>query len=312
MELSPAWFPRLFFQLPIALGFLWSGTPQGNPGFTMEPMSQEALNAVMRFYQYDTYTRLFPRVVQREDMELYRREKIVLTSADGQRLPAFLAIPAIRVPPYPAVLLAHDLGGSKDDWWPEENVTRDPLIARKLLASGYAVITMDARHHGERVANNDYTPPNIMVVKHGQYHRFRTMTVQTVIDYRRLLDYLEKRSDLADNRIGIIGYGYGGMIATLLSAVDSRIGATVVCVIPTIRDNQAVYAPQHYAGQLTNHPILFLMAEKDRLCTVAEAEALYKLVPGSKKEMLFFPGDHRLPSEYGDRAVRWQKIHLKP
>lgn len=61
------------------------------------------------------------------------------------------------------------------------------------------------------------------------------MIVQSVIEYRRAIDYLETRSEIDTDKIGLIGYSIGGVMTFILTGIDSRIDVSVACVTPTIR-----------------------------------------------------------------------------
>jgi hypothetical protein len=45
--------------------------------------------------------------------------------------------------------------------------------------------------------------------------------------------------------------------------------------------------------------------------TVEEARALYDIIEGESKEIVFYDCQHRLPDEHVPKAVDWFKNHLK-
>ncbi|MFJ9947491.1 alpha/beta fold hydrolase [Kitasatospora sp. NPDC091207] len=106
--------------------------------------------------------------------------------------------------PRPAVLLAHGFGGSKEG---------ERERAQQLARQGYAVLTWSARgfgHSGGRIGLN---APD-----------------REVEDVRHLVDWLAQRPEVrldgpGDPRVGITGASYGGAVALLGSAYDSRIDA---------------------------------------------------------------------------------------
>ena len=69
-------------------------------------------------------------------------------------------------------------------------------------------------------------------------------------------------------------------------------------------------APQTFAGAIRTTPILMLMGRTDGFYSAADAQQLHDLIPSPQKSLVFFDSGHRLPPEYGPRAVEWLKTHL--
>jgi len=68
------------------------------------------------------------------------------------------------------------------------------------------------------------------------YFTLRDIITQTILDYRRGLDYLSARGDIDMNRIGTWGFSMGGFHVVTLTAVDECIKASVGCVVPVSWD----------------------------------------------------------------------------
>ncbi|MFJ2033356.1 alpha/beta fold hydrolase [Streptosporangium sp. NPDC087985] len=106
----------------------------------------------------------------------------------------------------PAVLLAHGFGGSKQS-------VRDDAV--RLAQEGYAVLTWSARGFGRSTGQIALNSPDYEVK-----------------DVRQLVDWLARRPEVqldaaGDPRVGIAGGSYGGAIALMAAAYDSRIDAIV-------------------------------------------------------------------------------------
>ncbi|MEV4459808.1 alpha/beta fold hydrolase, partial [Microbispora sp. NPDC049633] len=106
----------------------------------------------------------------------------------------------------PAVLLAHGFGGSK------ESVREQ---AGRLAGQGYAVLTWSARGFGRSTGQIALNSPDYEVK-----------------DVRGLIDWLAGRPEVrldgpGDPRVGIAGGSYGGAIALMTAAYDSRVDAIV-------------------------------------------------------------------------------------
>ncbi|MCA2213628.1 alpha/beta fold hydrolase [Jidongwangia harbinensis] len=121
----------------------------------------------------------------------------------------------------PAVLLAHGFGGSKD------SVADD---AESLAERGYAVLTWSARGFGRSGGQ--------IHLDHPDYE---------VRDAQRLLDWLAARPEVqtdaaGDPRVGVLGGSYGGALALLLAAQDTRVDAIVPMI--TWNDLGRAFLPQ--------------------------------------------------------------------
>ncbi|SNT08838.1 ABC-2 type transport system ATP-binding protein [Streptosporangium subroseum] len=106
----------------------------------------------------------------------------------------------------PVVLLAHGFGGSKQS-------VREPAL--RLAQEGYAVLTWSARGFGRSTGQIALNSPDYEVK-----------------DVRQLVDWVARRPEVqldasGDPRVGIAGGSYGGAIALMAAAHDSRIDAIV-------------------------------------------------------------------------------------
>ncbi|WP_246610795.1 CocE/NonD family hydrolase [Nonomuraea rhizosphaerae] len=106
----------------------------------------------------------------------------------------------------PAVLLAHGFGGSK------ESVRQQ---AAQLAQDGYAVLTWSARGFGRSSGE--------IALNSADYE---------VKDVKQLIDWLATRPEVrldaaGDPRVGIAGGSYGGAIALMTAAYDTRVDAIV-------------------------------------------------------------------------------------
>ena len=85
------------------------------------------------------------------------------------------------------------------------------LVTHELLSAGFAVLALDIQYHGDRIDNNDYESPEVIL---GQelWNKLTMMLIESAIDYRRTIDYLETRPEIDTSRIGLIGYSLGGIM----------------------------------------------------------------------------------------------------
>ena len=143
-----------------------------------------------------------------------RVEQLTYTSVDGQRVPALLAVPTGKEP-LGCVIYQGGFGTRKEEM---------PGLRSGMAALRLATFTIDPRNVGARGsperAKDAVKDPRTLLA----------MLLNTVVDLRIALDYLERRPDCKAN-IGFVGTSFGGAVGTLLAAQDPRISASVLTSI---------------------------------------------------------------------------------
>lgn len=282
------------------------------------PVGEEAYNAILQFYQYDKNIPFNLKTVEIVDKDKYTREKIVFQGVNNSKVIGYLAIPKTGNPPYPCVLQMHGLAVSKSDFW-EMEYHYGELVTHNLLSSGYAVLALDMPYHGDRSYENDFESIGTILFKKGRGYYIRDMAVQSTIEYRRAIDYLETRTDINPDKIGALGYSFGSVITFNLTGIDDRIKCAVVCATAVIKPRPffpskeflSGFAPQSFIPYIKNRPLLMLAAKKDDFnCTEEEAKILYDLIGENEKEIIFYDSNHKLPKEHAKDASNWFLSHL--
>ena len=123
-------------------------------------------------------------------------ESISMTTTDGVTLRGELGIPAAKSDSYPAVILIHQGGSDRSEW---------NELARKLLASRYAVLAYDVRGHGESDGVEDvralFDDPD-----------------QAPLDLRAAIALLRSDERIDADRIAVVGSSIGSNLACVASA----------------------------------------------------------------------------------------------
>jgi dienelactone hydrolase len=267
------------------------------------------------FFDCDPGIPLEARVVQQWDREGTLRQKIVFRGAQGFLVPGYLEFPAKEKKPYPLVLLLHGWSGSKENWYQDKNIISGGPMRKALLGAGYATLALDAATHGERSNEIDYQHVNPLddpkAPPRRNYFSFAEITVQTVKDYRRALDYMAQRGDVDMNRVGLVGYSMGGMDAFYLLSVEPRIKMAVACVPPLVGAGYGPTAPIDYTWGVGQKPLLMLMGRKDEMYDAGKVEASYRqYLQGAQTKLLWYDQGHELTAIYVPDALAWVKEHL--
>ena len=292
-------------------------TPQSQPdSATIEVLGEEAARAQRTFYETDRSIPLEARIVEQIEVDNTIREKIVFRGAQGFLVPGYLQYAVEVTTPRPCVLLLHGWSGSKEHFWKDGGYISGGNIRTALLAAGFAVMALDAQCHGDRIAENDYAPvnhyvdPEIEGIQRRGYFTQQEIYIQTTRDYRRAIDYLETRPEVDSQKIGVFGYSMGGAQTFLLTGADPRIQVSVSCCTPADNSKWSSIAPQNFAAEIRQRPFMMIMGRSDTMCSIEKAQALFDLIPSSRKQLMFLDAGHRLPPEYVPHAVSWFTANL--
>lgn len=278
-------------------------------------------------FGYDRNLPLSPQETLAEETPLYQVYKITYRSARDQRVPALLILPRNRgEEKLPCVILMHGLGGDKRMF---------QMLWGPLAQAGYALFAIDAQYHGERKPSDD-------IPFFGMYpYRARDALIQTVIDLRRGMDYLQTRKEIDPNRIGYIGASMGGIIGSIFAGVDERVKAPVLLVAggdwkilmekstlsmwrDAAKNNPKqmeealrvmdVVDPVNWVGRIAPRPVLFINGDADDVVPVESNKALHNAANEPKRVVWYKGGHVPPPSDWFTvigEVTRWLDTHLK-
>lgn len=260
----------------------------------------------MAFYSYDKSLALNPDLKDMPDKsekltELRTRWRLTYDSAHDQTVTSIFALPKKAVFPCPAVVLLEGSGGHKDSDYVK-------IAADMFATMGYATLAIDTQYHGERAKKE----------RSGDVHFIQSDTnrdgwVQTVIDLRRAVDYLQSRKEVDGKRIGYIGFSQGGMIGGTFLGVEPRIIAGCLAVpggglvewgkkagifksdsMEKVELNAEIVDPIYFIGRFSPRPLLILSAKRDELIPKYASEAIFNAAK-EPKEIRWFESGHVLP-----------------
>lgn len=213
--------------------------------------------------------------------------------------------------PVPVLIGAHAMGRSQIRWWQDHFKTsatyeQTDKITAMALAKGYAVVAIDARHHGLR------KDPNLSIVDiidnlhwWGEREPYETMLVDTVRDHRVLLDWLVQQPMLDKNQIKLVGYSMGAQISLLLAGVDSRIHSVAAIVPPHMNNTTALVAPLNLMSGLADNQVWLLTADDDEYASIKQNQQLFDALPNPDKKLFRFDSGHLLPADYVTKLEHW-------
>jgi fermentation-respiration switch protein FrsA (DUF1100 family) len=293
-----------------------------------KPVDAGTFRAFRVFYDYDkqlpleVQTREEIDVPGAENVPAYRRITFSFMNNRDERIPAILWLPAEGKGPFACSFFLHGLGGNKSN---------AQAFAVELLKQGYATMALDAAYHGERAAGKQ-------PMYGTTFHRLRDGYMQTVIDYRRALDYLETRADIDSKRVTLIGVSMGGIMGAVLGGVEPRIKCPVLLVAgadrglmsrvsqiavwkqiraenPNIDFNEvsrimAPADPLNFIDKISPRPVLMINGSKDEIVPVVANKLLHATAKEPKK-IVWLEAGHSLPREQTLPIIfEWLKKNL--
>ena len=196
---------------------------------------------------------LSPERVERVELGDVVREKVTYAVERGERVPAWVFLPAKGGPRFPAVLCHHQHAGEfkvGKDGPAGLGSSPDQHYALELARRGYVTLAPDALCFNER-----QDPAGKL--KDAAYERFealhrltegKTLQGKYVWDARRALDYLETRPEVDRSRLGMIGHSLGGQETLFTAAADTRIRAAASsCGFGSLRTLKRDRIPHNFA-----------------------------------------------------------------
>ena len=285
------------------------------PVISLDPAAMDArYEAGLPLFQYDAPAQLDLERRPNAELDGLIIEDISYASPMGGDVPAFLISPA-SPGIYPGLILMHGSGGNRNDFLRE--------------GQAYARLGVIALLISAPPARRD--PPGAFITL---TPRDRDEQIQLIVDLRRGVDVLmEVGAD--PERIGYMGYSYGGAMGALLAGVEHRIRAYVIDVgdgglvehltgsddaqgdladlNPAARDAWLAamepIEPLYFVRHAAPSALLFQSARNDTLVTTDDAERLHQQA-SEPKEIIWYDSGHGLPLEAWCDQAAWLREHL--
>lgn len=225
----------------------------------------------------------------------YRQFKVTLSSLDGARISAWLAIPVqgeAPAKPWPVIISTPGYGGSQQS------------VMLSECQRGYAILQVFPRGQGESAAawNGADKLTWKLDSPEGAYYQ------GAYADVIRMIDFVISRKDLDSTRIALAGTSQGGGISLAVAALDPRVkavaahvpflcnfrvaAATPGSLVRTLldrarRNDPAALRTLDYFDPLQlapglHIPVLISAGGKDSVCPMQTIRSVYERLPGDK------------------------------
>jgi dienelactone hydrolase len=207
------------------------------------------------------------------------------TSKDNLRGQMAVRNATVQLGTYPLIVFSHSSGGNRQ---------QSTFLCTHLSSHGYLVAALD---HSDVIAAE-------LMRKEGETGEQKTARVEAwvanrVPDIQFLLDHLlndetwETDAKIDPDRIGIVGYSFGGWTALAATEIEKRIRA-VVALAPA---GSSQPKPGIIPAKLTFNwgrdvPTMYLVAEHDIMTPLAGMYELFIKTPATKQMVILRRADH--------------------
>lgn len=272
--------------------------------YAQPSVGDEGFKVIKEAYVYDKNLPLNPVTNETLQFPSHTREEIYLTGLD-ERVGSYLGIPKEGEGPYPLVLLIDGMGGSKERWWGKGNWSNGLETTEALISQGFAVFTIDAAMHGERLDSSGIFPKPLSLRRDNLMRTAYRLIQHTAQDYMRALDYLDTREDINTDKVGAYGLSMGGATTFILTGLDDRIKVAVTGVAVVYGNQYSVVNAYNFTSRIKAKPFLMLMGDSDGYYTPKTATQLFNTIGGDSNELIIFKGGHKVPPSYIPVIAAW-------
>ncbi len=243
--------------------------------------------------------------------EHYDWQKVTFDAAyGGERAGAYLFLPKEGRPPYQSVI-----------YWPGSGAMAAKEVDHFWIGAWTGFIPRSGRvlvlplYKGSFERDDEaFSITNSVGDRHTS--AYRDLAIQWIKDLGRTIDYLETREDFDNERIGFYGFSWGGQIAPIALAVESRIKAAALDVGGLWvygEDPLPEVEPLNFLPHVTT-PVIMLNGEHDQVFPLEIAQRpFFQLLgtPQEHKDHYVFPTGHLVPrEEMISRVLDWYDRYL--
>jgi hypothetical protein len=270
-----------------------------------KPVDNKTFAIFLNQFTYDE-SPLAAKVEEATENDLWKVEKVTFDVGYGNdRMQAWVYLPKNAKPPFQPILYfpgSYAIYRAKfdvDNW----DIRRNNFI----LKSGRALIWPVYKGTYERFDELNSDLPNETVF-------YKDHVVMWGKELSRTIDYLESRTDIQVDKLGYLGFSWGGHLGGILPATEKRIKAVVLNVGGMMMNTTLPEADQlNYLPRVTQ-PTLMLNGYYDGVFPVETSQKpMFELLgtPAEHKKIIIYESGHLVPQiEYVKETLNWFDKYL--
>jgi dienelactone hydrolase len=275
--------------------------------FTSEqPVDDETFEQILRQFKYDN-TPLNDAIDATFDRDQWTIEKVSFDAGYGkERMEAYIYVPKNAKPPFQPIMY---LPGSGDIFSTKFNPDGINGALDFLLKSGRVFVYpiykgTHERHNGLKTNRPEPTVS------------YKDQLVMWTKDFSRTVDYLETRKDIQGDKIGFLGWSWGGCLGGIIPAVEKRVKAIVLNVGGLVMNEALPEADQINFLPRVTQPVLMLNGKHDMYFPLETSQKpMFNFLgtPAENKKMILYESGHLVPrAEFIRESLAWYDKYLGP
>ncbi len=269
-----------------------------------QPVDDQTFEQIRRQFNYDK-TPLNAIIETTFDRSQWTIEKISFDAAYGkERMEAYLYLPNDTQQTYQTVMF---FPGSGDIFSTKFDPDRIEGTLDFILKSGRAFVYPIYKGTHERYNGLKSNRPEPTVF-------YKDHVIMWAKDFSRTLDYLETRKDIESDKIGFLGWSWGGNMGGLIPAIEKRIKAIVLNVGGMVMNESLPEADQINFLPRVTQPVLMLNGKHDMYFPLETSQKpMFNFLgtPADKKKMILYESGHLVPrTEFMRETLAWYDKYL--
>ncbi|MBN2365524.1 MAG: hypothetical protein EH225_06025 [Calditrichaeota bacterium] len=280
------------------------------------PVSDKIFKIYKDMFSYDKSDLNASVDETKDDSHNWIHEKISFSAAyNNERVLIHLFLPRNTSPPYQTVIYFPGSGSvfvpsSKDI----EEYYEFSWNLSYLVKNGRAVVYPVYKGTFER--QDDI--PNSLHYWYNDSHEFRDYQVKIVKDFKRVIDYLETRPDIDEEKLAYYGFSWGGILGSMIPAVEERIKIAII----NAGGLEMYYGKPRPEADYINYvsrvtiPTLMLHGRYDANVSYEHAaKPMFDLLgtPVKDKKLIVYETDHIIPmKELIKESLNWLDRYFGP
>ena len=271
-----------------------------------KPVDDKTFEIFLRAFTYDK-SPLNAKVEASFQNEFWTSEKITFDATyNNERMEAYVYLPKNGKKPYQTIIFfpgSGDIHSNKFD--PEINIAYIDFILKSGRALVYPIFkgTLDRKDN----LKSDLQDSTVFYKDH---------VIMWRKDFSRTLDYLETRNDIQHDKIGYLGYSWGGFMGGILPAIEKRIKVVVLNVGGMAMEKSLPEVDQINFLPRIKQPLLMQNGMHDMFFPVETSQKpMFELLGTAKenKKIIIYPTGHLVPRiEFMKETLDWYDLYLGP
>ena len=280
------------------------------------PVSDVIFNIYKEMFSYDKIDLKTTIKETRDQSAYWVYEKITISAAyDDEQIIIHLFLPRNSKTPYQTIVYYPGSGSV--------------LVPSSDHIEGYWEFTDKLSHFvkdGRAVVYPVYKgtferrdgQPGSLHVSYDESYEFKDYTIKIVKDFKRVMDYLETRSDIDSKKMAYFGFSWGGILGSIIPAIEERIKISIIDaggLKPWQKKTKSEVDFINYVSRVTI-PTLMLNGRFDAnvpydYCTKPMFDLLG--TPAKNKKLITYETDHIIPrKDLIKESLAWLDLYFGP